>query len=174
VIEAAATKPYGYMPFYPGAGVGGHCIPCDPHYLLWSLRARGVGAPLVERAMRSIDERPYEIVDHAARMLGGLEGARVMVAGAAYKPGVRDVREAPAVEILDGLAERGAEVAFHDVLVPRLGELASVEAPDGADYDLVVVCTLHPQADHGWIAGAPRVLDCTHRAPVAASERLAA
>lgn len=174
VIEAAATKPYGYMPFYPGAGVGGHCIPCDPHYLLSSLRARGVASPLVERAMRSIDERPSQVVDHADRMLGGLDGARVMVVGAAYKPGVRDVREAPALEILDGLRERGAAAAFHDVLVPRLGELESVEEPDAGDYDLVVVCTLHPQADHDWIRDARLVLDCTHRAPVAAPERLAA
>jgi nucleotide sugar dehydrogenase len=174
VIEAAATKPYGYMPFYPGAGVGGHCIPCDPHYLLSSLRARGVAAPLVERAMRSIDERPGQIVDRAERMLGGLDGARVIVVGAAYKPGVRDVREAPALDILDELAGRGAAVAFHDVLVSRLGELESVERPEASDYDLVVVCTLHPQADHDWIGDAQLVLDCTHRAPHAAPEPLAA
>lgn len=174
VTEAAATKPYGYMPFYPGAGVGGHCIPCDPHYLLASLHARGVASPLVERAMRSIDERPGQIVEQAERMLGGLGGARVIVVGAAYKPGVRDVREAPAVEILRGLAERGADVSFTDALVPRVGELQSVARPDPAGYDLVVVCTLHPQASHGWIADARLVLDCTHRAPLEAPERVAA
>ena len=174
VTDAAATKPYGYMPFYPGAGVGGHCIPCDPHYLLTSLRARGVASPLVERAMQSIDERPGQIVDHAEEMLGDLGGARVIVVGAAYKPGVRDVRESPAVEIIRGLRARGAQVVFTDPLVRRVGRLESVERPGAADYDLVVVCTLHPEGNHDWIAGARLVLDCTHRAPVKAPERVAA
>ncbi|MEX2195522.1 MAG: nucleotide sugar dehydrogenase [Thermoleophilaceae bacterium] len=162
VTEAAATKPYGYMPFYPGAGVGGHCIPCDPHYLL----AGGVDAPLIERAMRSIHERPARVAERAAELLGGdVGGRRVLVLGAAYKPGVRDVREAPALEVISLLRERGADVRYHDPLVPELaGGLRSEPDPGGAEWDLVVVCTVHPDADSGWLAGCPLVLDTTRRA----------
>lgn len=162
VTEAAATKPYGYMPFYPGAGVGGHCIPCDPHYLL----AGGIDAPLIERAMRSIHERPGKVVDRAEQLLGGDIGdRRVLVLGATYKPGVRDVREAPALEVISLLRERGARVAYHDPLVPELGDgLRSVPDPGGADWDLVVVCTLHPDADRDWLSACPLVLDTTCRA----------
>lgn len=162
VTDAAATKPYGYMPFYPGAGVGGHCIPCDPHYLL----AGGIEAPLIERAMRSIDERPARVVRRAETLLGGgTRGRRVLVLGATYKPGVRDVREAPAVEIIRLLRERGADVAYHDPLVPELdADLRSVPDPGAADWELVVVCTLHPGADLGWLAACPLVLDPTGRA----------
>lgn len=162
VTEAAATKPYGYMPFYPGAGVGGHCIPCDPHYLL----AGDIDAPLIERAMRSIHERPRRVVDRAAHLLGGdLRGRRVLVLGATYKPGVRDVREAPALEIIALLRQLGADVNYHDPLVPELGDgLRSVPEPATADWDLVVVCTLHPDADSEWLDDCPLVLDTTRRA----------
>ena len=162
VTEAAATKPYGYMPFYPGAGVGGHCIPCDPHYLL----AGDIDAPLIERAMRSIHERPRRVVDHAAHLLGGdVRGRRVLVLGASYKPGVRDVREAPALEIISLLRDLGAAVRYHDPLVPELpGGLRSVPDPAAAGWDLVMVCTLHPDTDSDWLAGCPLVLDTTRRA----------
>ena len=105
-------KPYGFMRFLPGPGVGGHCIPCDPHYLLWQLKERRVAAPMITQAMTSISERPTRVVDRARQVLSdrglGLGGARVLVVGVAYKPDVADLRESPALEILAQLAENGA------------------------------------------------------------------
>lgn len=171
VIEAAATKPYGFMPFYPGPGVGGHCIPCDPHYLLWQLRAREVASPLVEVAMTAIAERPARVAGKVRDALTarGLAtaGARVLILGIAYKPGVADLRESPALEIMDRLAAWGATVGYSDPLVPRLDRHGvvrhSVAAPCPADWDLVLVHTLHPGAEVGWPADSPVVLDVTRR-----------
>jgi UDP-N-acetyl-D-glucosamine dehydrogenase len=171
VIDAAATKPYGFMPFRPGPGVGGHCIPCDPHYLLWQLRADRVSAPLIETAMTSVAARPAQVVRRAGEVLAWhgrpLAGARVLILGVAYKPGIADVRESPALEIIDRLREAGAEVAFSDELVPAVrvadGELRSVDAPGEMRWDLVVVHTLHPDYDAHWLADVPAVLDTTYR-----------
>ena len=171
VTRAAASKPYGYMAFYPGPGVGGHCIPCDPHYLTYPLRDTGVGTALVTQAMDAIAARPAQVVDRARLELeaAGLEltGARVLVVGAAYKPGVRDVREAPAVDILHLLAGHGAEVAYHDSLIPTIdlgGDLAliSVAEPEGAAYDLAIVAVRHPDTDLGFLDDCPCVVDCTY------------
>lgn len=172
VTLAAGTKPYGFLGALPGPGVGGHCIPCDPHYLLWQLRGQGHTPPLIEQAMRSIDRRPQRVVERAAEVLaaGGrsLSGARVLVLGVSYKAGVADLRESPALPIIEGLARRGAEVGHHDPLVPvlRLGEdrtMRSEPAPRGADWDLVVVHTLHPGVDRSWVRDCPRVLDATYQ-----------
>ena len=99
VTLAAGTKPYGFLGVFPGPGVGGHCIPCDPHYLLWQLAKDGHSSPLIEQAMRSIDLRPARVAGRAGEVLGqdglGLAGARVVVVGASYKAGVRDLRESP-------------------------------------------------------------------------------
>ena len=172
VIDAASTKPYGFMPFQPGPGVGGHCIPCDPHYLLWQLRPHNQAMPLVEGAMTAIAQRPRRVVERAAELLAdsagrGLRGARVLVLGVAYKPGVADVRESPALELLDLLARRGAAVAYHDPMVPVLEAegtpLISAVAPDPSDYDLVIAHTLHPQGDYGFLVECGAILDCTYR-----------
>jgi UDP-N-acetyl-D-glucosamine dehydrogenase len=174
VTDAAATKPYGFMPFYPGSGVGGHCIPCDPHYLLQGLRERRGEAPIVEQSMEAIARRPGKVAMRAARILA--EDAkpgippRVLVVGAAYKPGVMDVRESPALEILSTLQRLGAAVSFHDPLVKVLElspdlTLLSVSKPKPSDYDLVVVVTVHPGADYSWLTECRQVLDCTYRTP---------
>ncbi|MGW0204258.1 nucleotide sugar dehydrogenase [Streptomyces sp. NPDC003233] len=171
IIEAAATKPYGFMPFYPGPGVGGHCIPCDPHYLLWQLRARRVSSPLVDTAMTAIAGRPRRVVQRARGLLAehgrSVSGARVLVVGVAYKPGVADLRESPALEILEELAADGAKVEFFDPLVTslRLGAAVhtSVPEPAGQEWDLVLVHTLHPGVGLDWLAGQPLVLDATYR-----------
>ncbi|MCX5417436.1 nucleotide sugar dehydrogenase [Streptomyces sp. NBC_00059] len=177
VIEAAATKPYGFMPFYPGPGVGGHCIPCDPHYLLWQLRARKVASPLVDVAMTAIAERPARVAEKAREALTargtGVIGARVLILGIAYKPGVADLRESPALEIMDRLTAWGATVEYSDGLVPRLDRHGSVRhsvgAPEALGWDLVVVHTPHPGADLGWLADGPEVLDVTHRRVLSAA-----
>jgi UDP-N-acetyl-D-glucosamine dehydrogenase len=172
VISAAATKPYGFMPFYPGAGVGGHCIPCDPHYLLWQLRAHRIASPVMETAMTAISARPRQIVAYARQMLGDIgrpiAGARVLVVGVSYKPGVADLRESPALEILDELAAAGANVAYSDPLVdslhiPHAGMLTSIAHPVQAGWDLVLTHTLHPHEDYAWINGCPLVLDTTYQ-----------
>ena len=170
VTLAAGTKPYGFLGVFPGPGVGGHCIPCDPYYLLWQLAKRGRRSPLIEQAMRSIALRPARVVDRAAEMAagGGLAGAKVVVVGISYKTGVADVRESPAIPIITGLIERGAAVSFYDPLVPILRlpsgqEMRTVQAPRGEDFDLAIVHTVHPGASYGWVAACKQVLDGTYR-----------
>jgi UDP-N-acetyl-D-glucosamine dehydrogenase len=173
IIDAAATKPYGFMPFHPGPGVGGHCIPCDPHYLLWQLRPHH-SMPLVERAMTGIAQRPRRVAERAAEVLAqragcGLEDARILLLGVAYKPGVADVRESSALTLIDLLHDRGARVEYHDPLVPvleRRGEtLISVPDPEPGEYDLMIAHTLHPEHDYGFAHEGGALLDCTYRLP---------
>jgi nucleotide sugar dehydrogenase len=171
VTLAAATKPYGFLAAFPGPGVGGHCIPCDPHYLLWQLRETKAPTPLIEQAMRSIHARPARVVERAGEVLASdgcsLGGAKVIVVGASYKAGVSDVRESPALLIIDGLTERGAEVAYHDPLVPVIQTpqgrvLSNTVAPRGASWDLAVIHGVHPDTDYSWVQDCPRVLDATY------------
>jgi UDP-N-acetyl-D-glucosamine dehydrogenase len=182
VTDAAATKPYGYMAHYPSAGVGGHCIGVDPHYLLAPLRDRGRPARISEEALSKIAGRPRHVVWRAHELLvesgAQLREARVLVVGVSYKAGVADSREAPAVEIIERLCDEGAHVDYHDPLVPVLhvndAALHSVD-PDPRrdasgfgpeDYDLAILVTIHPDHDYGWLARCPAVLDCTYRTPM--------
>lgn len=167
VIEAASTKPYGFTPFTPGTGVGGHCIPCDPHYLLWQLRAARMSAPVIEQAMNSIAMRPSKIVSQTVGLLSadeiGIRGARVLVLGVAYKPGVADVRESPAIEILAQLRKLGAIIEYNDRLVPVLnlggGEIMrSTDDPANRTYDVVIIHAVHPGTSLEWLRDQ-RVVD---------------
>jgi nucleotide sugar dehydrogenase len=173
VVNAAATKPYGFMPFLPGPGVGGHCIPCDPHYLLWQLRRSRSGAPLVVEAMACIARRPHQVVERIRQTLSdrgrGLSGTRVVVLGVAYKPDVQDVRESPALEVLSELQRCGAEIAYVDTHVPfvQLADgsiLRSSEVEDIRADDLVLLHTRHAAQDLGGLADHPLVIDATYRA----------
>jgi UDP-N-acetyl-D-mannosaminuronate dehydrogenase len=151
--------------------VGGHCIPCDPHYLLWQLRAKRLRTPLIEEAMAGIAGRPNRVVERATEVLAAtgraLTGSRVLVHGVAYKPGVADVRESPALEILSRLEGRGAATDYYDSRVPELHiggvRLQSIERPSGAGHDLVIVHTVHPQDDTSWLQGVSLLLDATYR-----------
>lgn len=171
VIDAAASKPYGFMAFHPGPGVGGHCIPCDPHYLLWQLRATQHNAPLVTQAMHAIAERPKQVVDRISSTLSrdgkGLGGARVLVVGVTYKPGVQDVRSSSALDIIDLLAARGAKVGYHDPLVPTIrvtgGQLDSVAEPEGGDWDVALIHTVQPGHGYDWLGDVQLVIDATYR-----------
>jgi UDP-N-acetyl-D-glucosamine dehydrogenase len=163
VVGAAASKPYGYLAHYPGPGIGGHCIPVDPYYLLTPLREAGVAMAVTEQAMAAVAGRPSAVADRALALAG--EGARILVVGAAYKPGVADHRESPALQIIERLAERGAHVSYHDPLVATVGALESVTAPVAADYDLVVVTVVHPGHSYEFLADADQVLDATYRTP---------
>lgn len=181
VIEGAASKPYGFMAHYPSAGVGGHCIAVDPHYLLHPLRERGRPARVAEEALRKLAGRPRHVAWRAHEVLVELDRrmaeARILVVGVSYKSGVADTREAPAVEILSRLRAEGAHVDYHDPLVPELtldGEVLRAVDPDprrdGAgfgpeDYDLAIVATVHPDHDYGWLSRCEAVLDCTYRTP---------
>lgn len=171
VIRAAATKPYGFMPFYPGPGVGGHCIPCDPHYLVWQLKARRVNSPVTEAAMAAIAARPRLVVARAEQLLAWvgrpLSDSRILIMGVAYKPAVADLRGSPALEIINELVRAGARVAYTDALIDRVctasGVLTTEPRPAATEWDLVIVHTLHPSVDYSWLAEARIVLDATYQ-----------
>lgn len=170
VIDAAATKPYGFMPFHPGPGVGGHCIPCDPHYLLWQLKSSRLPSPVTEAAMASIAARPRAVVTRAIEVLAetgrAVAGCRILVVGVAYKPAVADVRASPALQIIDELVARGAEVAFTDVMVDSVltasGPLVREVDPASQTWDLVIAHTLHPGVDNTWMVDMALILDTTY------------
>ena len=145
VIKAAATKPYGFMPFYPSIGVGGHCIPVDPLYL--SNKARELGAPtrFIDLADQINQEMPGYFVGRAEEKLGGLKDKRILVVGVAYKPNVADVRETPVTALINGLKSKGAQVSWHDDLVSEWNNEISVELKVG--YDLAILATPHAYID---------------------------
>ncbi len=156
VIEAAKTKPFGFMPFYPGPGLGGHCIPLDPFYLTWKAAEHGVWARFIELAGEVNTSMPHYVVDRTARALNGrgrsLKGSRVLVLGLSYKADIDDDRESPSFEIIELLRAAGAEVAYCDPFIPvaRPGRahdigLCSVPctAEEFARYDAVMVATAH-------------------------------
>ncbi len=170
VIEAAATKPFGFMPFYPGPGIGGHCIPSDPHYLSWKARLAGHEPKFISFADEINRQMPAYVVQLLTDALNDqtkpVRGSRILVLGVAYKPGVGDVRESPAEEILELLQAKGAEVAYVDPHVPeftfgrtRLASL-SWETTDLGSWDLVLILTHHPEFDPKRVAQeATLVLD---------------
>jgi nucleotide sugar dehydrogenase len=169
VIDAAATKPFGFMPFYPGPGVGGHCIPLDPAYLAWQTR-QATGRPyrLVEAAMDINEEMPGYVVRRIADILEEqgqtLRGSRILVAGVTYKPDVGDLRESASVDVIRRLNERGADVRFHDPYVRRL-QVGAYRRTRSAltvkalnDADCVALLTPHRTYDLDWLAAHSPVL----------------
>ena len=155
VIDAAKTKPFGFMPFYPGPGLGGHCIPVDPFYLSWRARAFDTSTEFIELAGRINVNMPYYAVGRIASALNSekkpVNGSRVLVLGVSYKPDVGDLRESPSLKILELLAGNGAEVVYHDPHVPALPDhkLSSVELTDAEieKADCVVIATDHKSVD---------------------------
>jgi len=157
VIDAAATKPFGFMSFQPGPGLGGHCIPIDPFYLTWKAREFGFQTEFIELAGKVNESMPYfcrslvsQALNHSKER--SLKGSKVLVLGVAYKPDISDVRESPAVKIIGLLQNAGAAVSYHDPHVPELHEngvhMGSVPLDPGA-YDCVVVVTNHSAIDYG-------------------------
>ncbi len=167
VVDAAASKPYGFMRFDPGPGMGGHCLPVDPFYLSWRAREFDMTTEFIELAGKVNQQMPYHCVAKAQRALNeaglSVKGARVAVIGVSYKPGVGDVRESPALKILDLFGELGADLRYHDPHVPALADFDLESLPleqvlDRADLALIV--TAHPGVDHELVAQrAPIVLD---------------
>ena len=173
VIEAAATKPFGFMPFYPGPGLGGHCIPIDPFYLTWKAREVGRPTKFIELAGEINTSMPHYVVDQTSLALNeqgkAMKGSKIMVVGLAYKPNVDDVRETPAAEIIDLLAEQGAVVSYHDPLVPAFPHMRKhkkdmksqpLTRESLAALDCVLIVTNHDVTDWKAIAEhAPLVVD---------------
>jgi UDP-N-acetyl-D-glucosamine dehydrogenase len=172
-IEAAATKPFGFMPFWPGPGWGGHCIPLDPSYLSWRVRRdRSHEVRFVELAQAVNSEMPRHVVERASLLLNdagkAIRGARILGVGVAYKGGTEDTRESPGMKVLETLIERGALIEYHDPLVDEIvlggHKLTSVSLPGTGEeppYDLAVV--LVPQEGVDWdrvLGAAPVIFDC--------------
>ena len=177
VIRAAATKPFGFMPFYPGPGIGGHCIPLDPHYLSWKARQHGFDSRFIGLAEEVNSRMPEHVVQLVSDGLNddrkAMNGARILMLGVAYKKDIDDVRESPALSIIDRLRSKGCEVRYHDPFVSHVNfddahtegsgaPLSSVELSDDEiqSADCVVIVTNHSQIDYGRITElAPLVVD---------------
>jgi len=165
VVEAASTKPYGFMRFEPGPGMGGHCLPVDPFYLSWRAREFDMATEFIELAGKVNQQMPYHCAAKVQRALNDaglpVKGARIAVLGVSYKPGVGDVRESPALKIISLLRRLGAEIRYHDPHVPTLAEygLSSVALEDAlADADLTLIVTAHPSVDYDLLARRARLL----------------
>jgi UDP-N-acetyl-D-glucosamine dehydrogenase len=165
VVDAAATKPFGFMRFDPGPGMGGHCLPVDPFYLAWRAREFDFYTEFIELAGKTNQSMPYFCLSKIERTLNdrarATNGARILLLGVAYKPGVGDTRESPALKILKLLQERGAAVSYHDPHVPSLPDLGVSSSPlePGLEAaDLVVIVTAHPEIDYRRVAADARVV----------------
>ncbi len=174
VIDAAATKPFGFMPFYPGPGLGGHCIPIDPFYLSWKVKMTGFEARFIELAGRINANMPYHVVEMIAEALNGVtksvRGSRVLVMGVAYKKDIDDVRESPALDIIRILQSKGAEVSYCDPHVPSVEANGTVlqAVPLSSEslplYDAVVIVTDHTRFDYKMVVANARIIVDTRNA----------
>lgn len=174
VIEAAATKPFGFMPFYPGPGLGGHCIPIDPFYLSWKARMAGAEARFIELAGQINGGMPEHVSRKISEALNGvrkpLNGARILLLGVAYKADIDDLRESPALDLLRLLEAAGAQVAYHDPYVPRFTfeEREYLSTPLTAEeiraVDLVAIITAHRDVDYGLLVDEAALIVDTRNA----------
>jgi len=177
VVRAAATKPFGFMPFYPGPGIGGHCIPLDPHYLSWKARQHGFDSQFISLAEQINSGMPEYVVELTSTTLNknkkALNGSKILILGVAYKKDIDDMRESPALSIIDLLRSRGAEVVYHDPFVPEvtfdhaytIGEaepLTNSELTDDLirQCDCTIICTEHSGVDYAKVCElAPLIVD---------------
>jgi len=173
VIDAAATKPFGFMPFYPGPGLGGHCIPIDPFYLSWKTKQAGIEARFIELAGYINGQMPHFVVDKIQNALNDhskpLKGSRVHIMGVAYKRDIDDVRESPALDIIHLLGTRGAKVSFTDPWIPKIQTdgiaLEAIESePACREADCVVIVTDHKKFDFAGIVAQSKLIVDTRNA----------
>ncbi len=174
VIEAASTKPFGFMPFYPGPGIGGHCIPIDPHYLSWKLKTLNYNARFIELASEINTNMPRYVVQRVADALNEFEksikGSKILVLGVAYKKDIDDTRESPALDIIKLLEEKGAEVIYNDPYVPELNfngkQRKSVDLTGELlnSVDCVVIATDHSDYDYRWLVENAKLIIDTKNA----------
>jgi UDP-N-acetyl-D-glucosamine dehydrogenase len=162
VIEAAKTKPYGFQPFYPGPGLGGHCIPLDPYYLSWKAREFGFHTSMIESSMMINDRMPEYCVERASKILNrnlkSLNRSKVLVLGVAYKPDISDYRESPSIRVIDILKREGAVVEYYDGYVPyfidngqTFHSIVQLDDMKVKEYDLVIITTAHKNIDYNMI-----------------------
>ena len=162
VVDAAKTKPYGFQAFYPGPGLGGHCIPLDPYYLSWKAREYGFHTTLIENSMVINDGQPLYCVERAMHILNryrlAINGSRILILGVAYKQDIDDYRESPAIHVIDELKKVGAHVDFYDPWIEQYSEngkmcqgLKNISPEIVADYDLVMITTGHTNVDYDMI-----------------------
>lgn len=172
VIDAAKTKPYGFQAFYPGPGLGGHCIPLDPYYLSWKAREFGFHTSMIESSMMVNDRMPEYTVERAGKILNRykkpLNGARVLVLGVAYKQDIADYRESPAIRVIEEFQKTGSATDYYDPFVPKfrhggldMESLPALTAEAVKGYDLVIITTAHTTVDYAMVTscGVP-VFDC--------------
>jgi UDP-N-acetyl-D-glucosamine dehydrogenase len=174
VIDAAATKPFGFMPFYPGPGLGGHCIPVDPYYLSWKAREFDFAARFIELAGEINTAMPYHVVDSISSSLNGqkksLNGSRLLILGVAYKKDVDDLRESPALKIMQLLQQRGAQIDYNDPYFPQMHKMrhfnfehmksVAISKESLATYDAAIIATDHSSYDyHAIVEGSKLVVD---------------
>jgi UDP-N-acetyl-D-glucosamine dehydrogenase len=177
VIEAAKTKPFGYNAFYPGPGLGGHCIPIDPFYLTWKAREFEINTKFIELAGEINTQQPQYVVDKTMHVLNkvkkSLNGSKVLILGAAYKKDIDDMRESPSLKLIELLQENGAKVDYNDPYVPKLPktrkydyEMTSVDLTETklAEYDLVLLSTDHSDYDYKFIAENSKIIVDTRNA----------
>ncbi len=159
VIDAAKTKPYGFQAFYPGPGLGGHCIPLDPYYLSWKAREYGFHTSMIESSMMVNDRMPEYCVDRAARILNrfekSLKGSKVLVVGVAYKQDIDDYRESPALEVIEILKRSGAKVDYYDPYIAQykycgqvMRGMTEITPEEVAEYDLLMITAAHSNIDY--------------------------
>lgn len=162
VVEAAKSKPYGFQPFYPGPGLGGHCIPLDPYYLSWKAREYGFHTSMIESSMMVNDKMPEYCVDRASRILNSYEkslrGSRVLILGVAYKQDIDDYRESPAIRVIEVLERSGAKVDYFDPFISEYRDkgqikqgLAQINGEIVSQYNLVMVTTAHTTVDYDMV-----------------------
>jgi UDP-N-acetyl-D-glucosamine dehydrogenase len=164
VVDAAATKPFGFMRFEPGPGTGGHCLPVDPFYLTWKAREYDMVTEFIELAGKVNKHMPYFCLEKIERALNDagkpVKRSKILIVGVSYKGGVGDLRESPALKIIELLRERGGDISYHDPHVAELPQAGLRSAELGAHVDLAVIVTAHPGVDHGAIVEQSRaVLD---------------
>ena len=168
VLDAANTKPFGIMPFYPGPGVGGHCIPIDPHYLEWKAKEFNFNTRFIGLAGEINRRMPEYVTDKAARVLNAqskaLRGSQILVLGAAYKSDLADWRESPAIEVIEGLLEVGANVRYHDSFVPEIEvkgkrlESLPLTSDILSTSDLVIITTAHSDVDYAQVVSEAKAV----------------
>ncbi|TKJ41566.1 UDP-N-acetyl-D-glucosamine dehydrogenase [candidate division LCP-89 bacterium B3_LCP] len=182
VIDAAATKPFGYMPFYPGPGLGGHCIPIDPSYLSWKLRTLNYRARFIDMAVDINRGMPAYVVQKVANALNDhskcVNGAQILVLGVSYKKDIDDIRESPALDIIKLLRQKGAVVNYYDPYIPQFSydgiEMKSVELTSETvgEQDCTLIVTNHSSVDYNWVLENTKLIVDTRNALRNATENL--
>ena len=175
IIDAAATKPFGFMPFYPGPGLGGHCIPIDPHYLSWKLKSLNYYARFIELAGEINSHMPEYVVDRITELLNlkfakAINKSKIVVLGVAYKRDIKDVRESPSLDVMKLLEDKGAKISYNDPFVPEIrwdsGKMKSTKLTAAAlrQADLTIILTNHTDYDYQWIVDNSKAVFDTRNA----------